>query len=141
MTPIPEHPLILPALGGLLIGAAAGLYRLGTGRFVGLSGSLSGVLRRRPAPAHALFLAGLLLAPALAGLLGQPVALPLSAHPDWAKVAVAGLLVGFGTQLGSGGPRGHGACGPSTLPRYRLVSVAVLMLAAGSVVALGLAGL
>jgi len=42
---------------------------------------------------------------------------------------VAGLLVGFGTRMGSGCTSGHGVCGVSRLSQRSLVATAVFMTA------------
>lgn len=127
--------------GGLLIGTATSLYLLGAQRIAGISGIFAGALRRRPAPAHLSFLAGLLLAPWLASLIGDPVALPDTDAARWPKVVVAGLLVGFGTQLGSGCTSGHGVCGLANGSLRSLAAVVTFMAVAGFVVALGFGGL
>lgn len=74
----------------------------------------------------------------LAGLIVAPVAVVL-ATGDWPRqtvpenlpgMALAGLLVGFGTALGSGCTSGHGVCGLSRLSRRSLAAVAAFLLAA-----------
>lgn len=42
---------------------------------------------------------------------------------------IAGLLVGFGTRLGSGCTSGHGICGMSRLSRRSMVATLSFMLA------------
>ena len=42
---------------------------------------------------------------------------------------VAGLLVGFGTRLGSGCTSGHGICGMSRLSKRSIVATGTFMLA------------
>ena len=103
----------LPALGGgILIGLSAALLLLGIGRIAGISGILDSALK--PAGAETswqfAFLVGLLASVPLLLLAG--VELP-SIHTDATLpvVALAGLLVGFGTRLGSGCTSGHGVCG------------------------------
>ncbi|HXF76941.1 MAG TPA: YeeE/YedE thiosulfate transporter family protein, partial [Methylomirabilota bacterium] len=44
-----------------------------------------------------------------------------------AVLAVAGLLVGFGTQLGSGCTSGHGVCGIARLSRRSFAATATFM--------------
>jgi hypothetical protein len=122
-----------PALaGGLLIGAAAGLYMLANGRIAGITGIVAGplqaLLQRRPLRGEATplcFMAGLLLAPWVWQL---AAALPTTrsvAAP--ATVLVAGLLVGMGTRMGNGCTSGHGVCGISRAAPRSLVNVAVFM--------------
>jgi hypothetical protein len=103
----------LPALaGGLLIGAAAALMLWLKGRIAGISGIVGGLLQ----PSHgdtswrALFLVGLIGAPLLLALARGHVPTVSSPAPDRALI-MAGLLVGFGTRLGSGCTSGHGVCG------------------------------
>jgi len=97
--------------GGALIAASAALLAMLSGRIAGISGIVGGLLR--PAPGdigwRLAFLAGLVLAP-LAYALVAAVPASLVDAPAWI-VAVGGLLVGWGTRLGSGCTSGHGVCG------------------------------
>lgn len=116
-------------VGGLMIGAAAGLLAIAQGRVLGASGILFGLLdgARGERAWRVAFLAGLLLAPPLArGALS--IASP---HMDasWFTITLAGLLVGFGARLGSGCTSGHGVCGLSRLSLRSLVATLTFMLA------------
>ncbi|MGD0023900.1 MAG: YeeE/YedE thiosulfate transporter family protein, partial [Xanthobacteraceae bacterium] len=51
-------------------------------------------------------------------------------------IAAAGLLVGFGTRLGSGCTSGHGICGIARLSPRSIAATAVFMVTAIIVVAL-----
>ncbi|MEE9927798.1 YeeE/YedE family protein [Microvirgula aerodenitrificans] len=115
--------------GGALIGIGAALLVLCNGRIAGISGIAGGLLR----PLHGdtgwrvAFLAGLMLAPWL-----YRIAAPLpSAVIDagWPLLIVAGVLVGFGTRLGSGCTSGHGVCGLSRLSPRSLVATLGFMAA------------
>ena len=117
------------AAGGALIGCAAVLMMLMSGRIAGISGILSCLMMpgsgSKPLQAFA-FLAGLVAAPvvwmaASGGSIAQTITdnLPLA--------AVAGLLVGFGAVYGSGCTSGHGVCGLSRLSYRSLVATAVFM--------------
>ncbi|KGJ18192.1 YeeE/YedE family protein [Paracoccus sanguinis] len=103
--------------GGLMIGLAAAVFLLGTGRIMGASGLIAGVLApgggETPWIERALFVLGLVGAPALlvAMGVGHGVA-PLVGLP---VLVVAGLLVGFGSRLANGCTSGHGVCGVSRL--------------------------
>ncbi|BDA84604.1 membrane protein [Aureimonas sp. SA4125] len=103
----------LPALGGgLLIGLSAALLLLANGRIAGISGILDGALRPKAGEFgwRMAFLAGLLAAAPLMALAGYD--LPAIAIDAALPVVVAaGVLVGFGTRLGSGCTSGHGVCG------------------------------
>ena len=109
-------------LGGALIGLGASLLMLSHGRIAGISGIFGGLFD--PAGEEKgfrlSFLAGLLLAGVLARLV-HPSTLP-TATPGLVVGGVAGLLVGFGTQLGSGCTSGHGVCGLSRLSKRSLVA-------------------
>lgn len=99
-------------LGGALIGAASAWLLLADGRIAGVSGILGGLLR--PAPGdrawRLAFLLGLPAGFLLSGwLAGAPT--PVRIEAPTLQLAAAGLLVGFGTRLGSGCTSGHGVCG------------------------------
>jgi uncharacterized membrane protein YedE/YeeE len=115
--------------GGALIGAAAALLFLTHGRVAGISGIAGGLL-----PPAAIdrawrlaFLAGLIGSGAAAAFLA-PHAVGASVRSPL-LVAIAGVLVGFGTRLGSGCTSGHGVCGLSRLAPRSLVAVATFMTA------------
>jgi uncharacterized membrane protein YedE/YeeE len=132
-----EHFTPLPALvGGLLIGLAAALLFNLQGRIAGISGifsvALSALLRRTWAEAgwRWAFLTGLVLAPLVlrtgTGEGALDVWLPAAPHPT-GQLLAAGLLVGFGTALGSGCTSGHGVCGLARLSRRSLLATALFM--------------
>jgi uncharacterized membrane protein YedE/YeeE len=100
-------------LGGALIGVAASLLLLLNGRIAGVSGILGGLLRSELPEWRwrALFVAGLLVV-GLAANAASPGAIGAITTP-LPVLAIAGLLVGFGTSLGSGCTSGHGVCGIS----------------------------
>lgn len=115
--------------GGLLIGAAAAIFLLFSGRIAGISGILGGLLR--PAKGDVAwrlaFLAGLLLAPLIYRLLGPLPETRVDA--DTATLVAAGLLVGIGTRYGGGCTSGHGVCGIARLSPRSLVATACFMAA------------
>ncbi|ALN75255.1 YeeE/YedE family protein [Aureimonas sp. AU20] len=122
----------LPALsGGLLIGLSAALLLLANGRVAGISGILDGVLK--PAGSEfewrAAFLVGLIAAAPLlmfAGVARPPVSIDVTLP----VVTLAGLLVGFGTRLGSGCTSGHGVCGIARGSRRSLAATLTFMASA-----------
>jgi uncharacterized protein len=128
---------ISAAIGGALIGLAAVLLMLFTGRIAGVSGIAGGLLNPRSDDRawRLAFVAGLIAAPLSAALAG--FALPMPQLPaSFVTIAVAGLLVGFGTRLGSGCTSGHGICGIARLSPRSIIAAGVFMLAAIIVVAL-----
>ena len=112
--------------GGLLIGASAALLLMLTGRIAGISGILGSVLDPREAdPGWRLaFLAGLVAAPIVYASL-VTVEIDVAASP--LLLVAAGLLVGFGTRLGSGCTSGHGVCGISRLSARGIVATVTFM--------------
>lgn len=116
------------ALGGLLIGTAAVVLMAFSGRIAGISGIAGGLLAPRAGDVawRVLFVAGLLAGAWLAGpLLGTPVPTGPAAGP--ALIVAAGLLVGFGTRLGSGCTSGHGVCGLARLSPRSLAATGLFM--------------
>ena len=111
--------------GGLLIGLAAALLLLLTGRIGGVSGIVGGLLVRKGSEAgwRAAFVAGLLLG-ALAYVLATGDALAVRMQASLPVLAAAGLLVGFGTRLGSGCTSGHGVCGVARLSKRSIAATA-----------------
>lgn len=118
----------LPALaGGLLIGLSAATLLLVNGRIAGISGLVAGLAQPGERRLSDLaFLLGLVLGPPLfAAMAGHWPLMRIEA--SWPVLAVAGLLVGFGTRLGSGCTSGHGVCGLARLSPRSLVAVLVFL--------------
>ncbi len=118
--------------GGLLLGLASALFILINGRILGISGILGGLLVPRMGDIgwRLAFLAGMFAAP-LVVLAIAPSGLIQTPHIDagYAFIAFAGLLVGFGTRLGSGCTSGHGVCGLSRMSPRSMVATATFMAA------------
>jgi len=116
--------------GGVLIGAAAGLFALLNGRIAGISGLLASLLERdaEGRGEKLVFILGVLLAPLL---WVSFTALPaLEFQSGWLGLLVAGLLVGIGTRYGAGCTSGHGVCGISRLSP-RSIAATLTFMAAG----------
>ncbi len=115
--------------GGILLGFASALFILLSGRVLGISGILGGLLRPRTGDAgwRIAFIAGLLVAPTLWHLLTEPVTPRFESSA--VVLIVAGLLVGWGTRHGSGCTSGHGVCGLSRLSRRSLAATLTFMAA------------
>lgn len=115
-------------IGGLLIGGAATLTLWANGRIAGISGILSGVIVPGSSDRiwRILFVLGMLTgAVAYVVTRGAPAELELQVGP--AGAIIAGLLVGFGTRLGSGCTSGHGICGLARFSRRSFAATLVFM--------------
>ena len=125
-------------IGGALIGLAATALYVATGRTAGISGIAGGLVRAgfqgggNDRTWRLLFLGGLVLGAALTGLAAGAPALRIEA--GWATLVVGGLLVGYGTQLGSGCTSGHGVCGIARFSPRSMAATAVFMAAAAATV-------
>ena len=118
--------------GGVVIGLAASLLLWANGRVAGISGIFGGMLRlpRGDNAWRWWFVAGLLAAGLAAGaLVPGSMGAPVVGTP--VLLAVAGLLVGFGTRLSGGCTSGHGICGNSRLSKRSLAATGTFMLAGG----------
>jgi len=124
------------AIGGALIGLAATLLMLLTGRIAGISGILGDLvdLAGGDRTWRLAFVAGLIAAPLLLAAAGLRLRAP--AMPGWTVILIAGLLVGFGTRLGSGCTSGHGICGIARLSPRSMVATLTFMAVAIIVVAI-----
>ncbi|MGB3624903.1 MAG: YeeE/YedE family protein [Henriciella sp.] len=124
-------------IGGGLIGLSAVLLMLMNGRIAGISGVFSGTVFSEASDKiwRVLFVLGLIAAPLVyVAATGAQPAFELEA--GWPLIIAGGLLVGFGTRLGSGCTSGHGVCGLSRLSPRSMASVALFMGAGMATVAL-----
>jgi uncharacterized protein len=117
----------LAALGGALIGAASAFLLLVHGRIAGISGIVGSLLQRETTDRawRYAFVAGLLAAGLIAALV-HPASIGATGRSP-GLIVVAGLLVGFGTRLGSGCTSGHGVCGLSRFSIRSLLAVVTFM--------------
>ncbi len=109
--------------GGVLIGAGASVLLLLNGQIAGVSGILGKVIRGGMGDQgwRIAFLLGLIAPVLIAG--PGPAQLPATLTLS----AVSGVLVGFGTRLGSGCTSGHGVCGLANLSTRSLVATVTFM--------------
>lgn len=129
---IPAFPNALPLegfIGGLLIGLAAAIMLLGLGRIAGVSGlaaRATGIADTgAPRSVAMAFILGLPLgALMITQAFGEvQVNFPSSIWP----LMIGGLLVGYGTRLGSGCTSGHGVCGLSRLSPRSMAATGMFM--------------
>ncbi len=122
------HDFLIAFIGGLMLGLSVVGYLYVNGRIAGISGLIGQVLNSKSmfkTPAI-WFLSGLILTPFIYGLFVQPE-IELNASP--LMMIVAGLLVGFGTRLGSGCTSGHGICGISRMSKRSFIATMTFMFA------------
>lgn len=114
-------------IGGVLLGLSATLLLMSHGKVAGISGILGNVLKDggRNRPDALPFLLGLVLPGVAAGfLMPSMVGSSVVGIPG---VIAAGLLVGYGTRMGSGCTSGHGICGISRFSTRSIVATATFM--------------
>ncbi|MDH4458656.1 MAG: YeeE/YedE family protein [Nevskia sp.] len=117
------------AAGGLLIGLAAAVMIVFNGRIAGVSGVLGGLMfdgngsdRRW----RSMFLGGMVLGAVL--LTTLVTSLPAGRlQTGWLGMAIAGLIVGYGTRMGSGCTSGHGVCGIARLSTRSITATITFM--------------
>ena len=122
------HDFLFAFLGGTLLGLSAVGYLHVNGRIAGVSGLIAQVLNLQTifkTPAL-WFLLGLFVVPFFYGIVQTPN-IELNASP--LMMIVAGLLVGFGTRMGSGCTSGHGICGISRLSKRSMIATMTFMFA------------
>lgn len=124
-----EFTPIASTVGGALIGLSAVLLMAWEGRIAGISGIASRLL---PPYADSAFLSrlgfvlGLVAAP-LVYVLATGNGVLQTVSSNLPLMAVAGLLVGFGSAYGSGCTSGHGVCGLSRLSIRSLAATITFM--------------
>lgn len=122
--------------GGLLIGLSASILVAALGRIAGISGIIGALLQRPNWKSvsnwgwRLAFIIGMVTAPLIWQLFAPLPAMQMPSNS--ALIIVAGLLVGFGTRLGSGCTSGHGVCGLSRLS-LRSLAATLTFIATGAI--------
>jgi uncharacterized membrane protein YedE/YeeE len=114
--------IIQSLIGGSIIGIAVSLLLLFNGKVLGVSGIL-GELFNHPLSKNywrLFFVLGLLISPLIYSIV-HPIPL-IEISSNKLLIIVAGLLVGFGSRLGSGCTSGHGVCGVARLSVRSLIA-------------------
>ena len=132
-----EFEVVIPLLGGVLIGVAPAMLLLFSGRIAGISGIFAGMLFQQGSERawRSAFVAGLIGGGAVLYVL-SPELFANTSERGFGTVALAGLLVGLGTRIGGGCTSGHGVCGIGRLSGRSLVATATFVLAGMVLVAL-----
>nr|WP_156815942.1 YeeE/YedE thiosulfate transporter family protein [Ahrensia kielensis] len=116
--------------GGALIGLAAVLLMLTTGRIMGATGILAGILQPTSLPDwswRAVVLLGMISGPGAVLLItGQlpAVQVPVSTI----MLVIGGFIVGVGVTFSSGCTSGHGVCGMARLSPRSIVATLTFMI-------------
>ncbi len=121
----------LPLIGGLLIGTAVSLMLYLTGRVAGVSGIIYGAAanpKKGDTAWRWYFISGMFVGGLILMVLKPESFSGGLPTQDWTLI-VAGLLVGFGTVLGSGCTSGHGVCGTSRLSIRSMLATLTFILA------------
>jgi len=118
----PVHAVI----GGALIALALSILLVATGRLAGLSAVFAGLLSpvRGDWAWRAWFVVGMLATGAIFRV-AEPSTFDAGARVPLPILALAGVLVGAGTRLGSGCTSGHGLCGMSRGSRRSIAATLV----------------
>ena len=128
-TTTPFEPLAGLA-GGLLIGSSVVLLLYTLGRIAGISGIAAGAITQNGIERYwrLAFLAGIVLSAVLYMVFIGDLQIQTQMSSAW--LVIAGLLVGFGSRLGSGCTSGHGVAGLSRLSPRSIVATVTFMAAA-----------
>lgn len=116
-------------VGGLIIGLSVTIMLLFNGRVTGISGIIYGILNpvQGDCAWRYFFLGGLFVGGLVMSFFKED-AFQNHLNVSYVQMVIAGLLVGFGTVLGSGCTSGHGVCGLSRFSPRSLISTITFMI-------------
>jgi uncharacterized membrane protein YedE/YeeE len=116
-------------LGGLIIGLAVAILYLMRGNYTGISGIYYNVISVNKSGFlwRFLFITGLIIGPVLLSFFSYTDLGFEMPNTNPIIVILGGLLVGYGTQLGSGCTSGHGVCGIGRLSIRSIVGTCVFV--------------
>lgn len=114
--------------GGAILGLSAGALLILTGRIAGISGLLGSLLMGRGNEINIGFLAGLLAGPWIYDLIFGTLP-TITINASLPAIIIAGLLVGFGTRMGSGCTSGHGILGLARLSPRSFAATGAFLIA------------
>ena len=125
-----EFTPLTSLIGGVILGVGAVLLIIFKGRIAGISGIVGALMQFQNTPKdhylwRVLFLFGLIGSyPLYSMVFGAPI---IEINTSSIELVTAGLLVGFGTRMGSGCTSGHGVCGLGRLSTRSLVATLSFM--------------
>lgn len=119
-------------IGGAVIGIAVSMMLIFNGRVTGISGIISGIIKPQKGDVlwRSMFVIGLLLGGVILRIY-MPESFMNESSASSLDYALAGLLVGFGTTLGSGCTSGHGVCGISRFSIRSIVATVTFIIFGG----------
>jgi hypothetical protein len=122
------NDVLLPLIGGGIIGIAVSIMLFLNGRVTGVSGIVSGALKRTSGDFgwRIAFILGLIFGGVILNWF-RPEVFTDDLNRSIPVLIIAGVLVGYGTLLGSGCTSGHGVCGISRLSPRSITSTAVFI--------------
>src|SRR5690349_12637613 len=123
------HPWLLALIGGAIIGVAASIMLIASGRVAGISGMYAGLLfsSTRELYWRMSFFSGFIVTGFIIHLFYPNLFDNLTGRST-TLLAIGGFLVGAGTYVGGGCTSGHGVCGISRLSLRSIVATIVFML-------------
>jgi len=132
-----EFEVAMPLAGGILIGIAAAMTLLFSGKIAGISGIFGGMLFQQGEERtwRSAFVTGLIAGGVLLYSINTEY-FENSSERGLVSVTIAGLLVGIGTRVGGGCTSGHGVCGIGRLSARSLAATVTFMVAGMAMVAL-----
>ncbi len=120
--------IIQSVIGGGLIGIAVSILLLFNGKVLGVSGILGELFNHKLSKNYwrLFFVIGLLISSLIYNIF-KPIPLTEMTSNNLV-IVMAGLLVGFGSRLGSGCASGHGVCGIARLSLRSLIATMTFIL-------------
>lgn len=130
-----NQAILLALIGGVFIGAATAIFLIFNGRVTGISGILNTFISFKPGERlwRGAFLVGLILGGFMLRQISPNFFVNTTLRSPLILI-IAGLLVGYGTVLGSGCTSGHGICGMARFSRRSIVAT-VVFIAVGMITA------
>ena len=125
-----DFEVLMPLTGGILIGIAASMMLLFSGRIAGVSGIFGGMLfqQGKERAWRLSFITGLIAGGILLYTINAEF-FENSSGRGLLAVNIAGLLVGIGTRIGGGCTSGHGVCGIGRLSVRSIVATVTFVFA------------
>ena len=122
--------MLMPLTGGILIGIAASMMLLFSGRIAGVSGIFGGIMfqQGKERAWRLSFISGLIAGGILLYSINAEFFENTSGR-GFLAVNIAGLLVGIGTRIGGGCTSGHGVCGIGRLSVRSIVATVTFVFA------------